>query len=385
MAVMKPNTVIRSKTRHHRLRSVLSLTVIVLTALFSWWYLFLRTEVETDDAYVSGNIVPIRALVPGIVSRIGVDDSMPVRAGQWLLDEERNVSKTRLDKAGADLAEAVRRTKSLFAQVAGQEAEVAALSASRKKLVADIDRYMKAEPSGAVSSQQVSDTQAEIAVMSDKIAAGKALLKKASAFVSGTSVESNPQVLQARAEYVASYIAYHRASLFSPVNGYAADRRVQAGEMVKAGQYLMSVVPLDELWVTANLKETKIARVRTGEEVEIRAHAYGSDAVFHGKVIGMDPSGGSTFSLFPPNNATGNYIHIVERVPVRISLSKSELQRHPLRPGMSVTVSIETRNYPSLRSLATDINTNGKSYSTGLYDNEMKEAQSSAQQIIREN
>ncbi|MDA8225510.1 MAG: efflux RND transporter periplasmic adaptor subunit [Betaproteobacteria bacterium] len=356
--------------------------MILAAAAVSWWYLFQRTEVDSDDAYVAGNIVPVYALAPGIVSKLGVDNSMPVVKGQWLLDEEKNVSQARLDKATADLAEAVRKTRSLFAKVQEQQADLAALATDRNNLVQDLGRYLQAEAAGAVPVQKISDTRAEIAVLDHKISAGQAHLNNASALVSGTSVDTNPLVLQARAEFVTEYINVHRASLYSPIDGYIANRRVQAGEMLKAGQYLMSVVPLDELWINANLKETRLARIRTGETVQILAHAYGDDVVYHGQIIGMDPSGGSTFSLFPPNNATGNYIHIVERIPVRISLSPAELRAHPLRPGMSVSVRISTENYASFAPLSTRVSATGKTYSTDLYDTEMQAAQKAAQSII---
>ncbi len=379
---MKHNKAFRSSIRHHRLRGALVFILILAAAAVSWWYLFQRTEVDSDDAYVAGNIVPVYALAPGIVSKLGVDNSMPVVKGQWLLDEEKNVSQARLDKATADLAEAVRKTRSLFAKVQEQQADLAALATDRNNLVQDLGRYLQAEAAGAVPVQKISDTRAEIAVLDHKISAGQAHLNNASALVSGTSVDTNPLVLQARAEFVTEYINEHRASLYSPIDGYIANRRVQAGEMLKAGQYLMSVVPLDELWINANLKETRLARIRTGETVQILAHAYGDDVVYHGQIIGMDPSGGSTFSLFPPNNATGNYIHIVERIPVRISLSPAELRAHPLRPGMSVSVRISTENYASFAPLSTRVSATGKTYSTDLYDTEMQAAQKAAQSII---
>ncbi len=382
---MKSNPVVRSKIRHHRLRGLFALSFIVLVGLVSYWYLFMRIEVESDDAYVSGNIIPVQALVPGIVSEIGVDNSMQVKTGQWLLSEEKNLTGARMEKAAANLAEAVRSTKSFFAQAESEAAEVASLETQKERFANDLSRYEAAEPSGAVSIQQVSDTKEEINVLGGKIAKAQALLRKAKALVSGTTVSDNPHVLKARAEYIEAYIDCHRSSLFSPVDGYVADRQVQAGEQVKAGQKLLSIVPLDELWITANLKETRLSRVRIGEAVKITAHAYGSEFAYHGRVIGMDPSGGSTFSLFPPNNATGNYIHIVERVPVRISLSKNELKNHPLRPGMSVTVKIETGNYRSFPLLATEVEAKDASYRTPLYRQEMLAAEQSARKIVEEN
>ena len=242
---MKTNPVVRSKIRHHRLRGVIALSVIAIAGFSSYWYLFMRQEVESDDAYVSGNIIPVQALVPGIVSDIGVDNSMRVKPGQWLLSEEKNLTGARMDRAAANLAEAVRSTKSLFAQAEAEAAEIASLNSQEAKLSNDLSRYEAAEPSGAVSSQQVSDTKEEINALRGKIEKAQALLRKAKALVSGTTVSDNPHVLIARAEYVEAYIDCHRSSLYSPVEGYVADRQVQAGEQVKAGQRLMSIVPLD--------------------------------------------------------------------------------------------------------------------------------------------
>jgi len=382
---MKTGSITHSEIRHHRLKWVLTFALIVSAALSSWWYLFLRPTVASDDAYVMGNVIPIQALVPGIVSRIGVDNSMRVSTGQWLLSEEHNLTDAQMRKAEANLAASVRQTRSLFAQVKAENAEIAAIRAQKKKLVSDLARYVKAQKSEAVSSQQVSDTQADVAVINSKLASALSKLRKTKVLVEGTGVNDNPLVRKASAEFVESYIQYRRSKLFSPVNGYVAGRRVQAGEQVKAGQVLMSVVPLDELWVTANLKETRLARVRTGEDVIIHADVYGSGTNFHGKVIGIEPSGGSTFSLFPPNNATGNYIHIVERVPVRISIPASELKSHPLRPGMSVKVNINTKNFKNFPPLVTEVTTTGKSYRTAIYQKELAEARRAAQKVINDN
>ncbi|MHB9018284.1 MAG: efflux RND transporter periplasmic adaptor subunit [Burkholderiales bacterium] len=382
---MKPQPLTHSKIRHRRLRWVFVLMAMMLVASISWWYFFLRAVVESNDAYVSGNVIAVQALVPGVVSSIAVDNSMSVHIGQRLLSEERNLAGAQLEKAGADLAEAVRQTKSLFAQTDGEIANIAALNTQKHKLQADLARYEIARDSGAVSAQLVADTQADIAVLDGRIAQAKAVLRKAQALVNGTRVIDNPLVRKARAAFVEAYIEYRRSDIFAPVDGYVADRQVEAGEQVKAGQRLMSIVPLDGVWITANLKETKLARVRTGQPVTIHAYIYGGKTTFHGTVIGIEPSGGSTFSLFPANNATGNYIHIVERVPVRISLSAKELNAYPLRLGTSVSIAIDVSNYIRLPALATQVRTAGASYSTSIYRQEIEEAKKAAQLIVSKN
>lgn len=382
---MRVKKLIHANIRHRRLRKIAVATLLLGVGLITGWSLFLKTDVDSDDAYIAGNIIPVQALVPGVVARVNVDNSMLVHTGQTLLNEEHNLTGTLLDKAAANLAKAVRETKSLFAQTAGQLAGISVLEAKKSRLQADLIRYKQALDSGAVSSQQVADTQADIAILNKEIEMARAYLHKSRVLVAGTRVDSNPVVQKARAEFIEAYIQYHRANVFAPATGYVANRRVQAGEHVKEGQLLLSIVPLDNLWITANIKETKLARVRAGEPVTIKAYAYGNDVTFYGKVLGIIPSGGSTFSLFPPNNATGNYIHIVERVPVRISLTASELLAHPLRPGMSVSIHIDTRGYRRLHALDTQVQAMDTSYATNIYKNEIIDAQRAAQTIIVKN
>lgn len=382
---MKSYSVKHARIHHTRLSGVWTLSGIVLLSLLLYWYLFLRPVVESDDAYVSGNIIPVQALTLGIVSDVLVEDTLPVHRGQLLLKEEHNLSQLHLLKAESALAQAVRSTSGLFHQVEMERAEISALKAKQNRLTHDLTRYRSAEPSGAVSSQLVSDTQDELDELNKTLDKATAQLLKAQTLVAGTSMSNNPFVTKAKAEFMEAHIEDQRANLYSPVDGYISNRQVQAGEQIKAGQKLMAIVPLDDLWITANIKETRLADVRTGEPVEILSHTYGKDHSYHGKVLGLAPSGGSTFSLFPPNNATGNYIHIVERIPVRISLSKSELIDHPLRPGMSVKIKINTSRHAEFQTLATDVVITDPSYATSLYRQELDIAQEAARIIIKEN
>lgn len=382
---MKVKKLIHSNIRHHRLKQIFVLTLLLGVVLITWWNLYLKTDVDSDDAYIAGNIIPVQALVSGVVARVNMDNTMLAHTGQILLSEEHNLTSTQLDKAAANLAKAVRDTKSLFAQTEGQQADISVLNAKKSRLQADLIRYQQALDSGAVSSQQVTDTQADIAILNQEIEKAKANLHKSNALIIGTQVNNNPVVQKARAEFVEAYIRDHRTNVYAPLTGYVANRRVQAGEQVKEGQQLLSIVPLGNLWITANIKETKLARVRTGEPVTIKTYTYGNDFTFHGKVLGIIPTGGSTFSLFPPNNSTGNYIHIIERIPVRISLLASELQSHPLRPGMSVSIHIDTGNYQHLNALNTQVQTLDASYATYIYETEIADAQRAAQAIIAKN
>ncbi len=382
---MKVNKLIHSNIRHHRLKKIFGLTVLLGGALIGWWNLYIKTDVDSNDAYVSGNIIPVQALVSGIVAHVNVDNTMLVHTGQILLNEEHNLTSTQRDKAAANLAKSVRDTKSLFAQMAGQQADILVLIAKKSRLQNDLIRYRQAFDSGAVSAQQISDTESDITILNREIEKATANLHKSDALVAGTHIDNNPVVQKARAEFIDAYIRDQRTDIHAPVTGYVADRRVQAGEQVKEGQPLLSIVPLNNLWITANIKETKLERIRTGEPVTIKTYTYGDHVIFHGTVLGIIPTGGSTFSLFPPNNATGNYIHIVERIPVRISLSPSELQAHPLRPGMSVSIHIDTQHYQHLSTLATQVQTLDTSYATPIYEMEIANAQRAAQAIVTAN
>lgn len=382
---MKVKKLIPTNDRSHHRKKTVVLVLLLGTAMVTGWDIFMKTDVDSDDAYVAGNIISVQALVPGVVARVNVDNTMLTHTGQILVSEEHNLTGAQLDQAAANLAKAVRETKSLFAETNGQVEEIEVLNAKKLRLQADLLRYEQALDSGAVSSQQVTDAQADIVILDKEIQKAQAYLNKSKALVAGTHVDSNPVVQKAQAEFIEDYIQYHRADVLAPVVGYVANRRVQAGERVKDGQQLMSIVPLDNLWITANIKETKLARVRVGEPVTIKAYVYGKDYLFHGKVLGIIPSGGDTFSLFPPNNATGNYIHIVERVPVRISLLPEELQSHPLRPGMSVSIHIDTSGYLNLPALDTLVQPLAPSYATNIYEQEIIGAQHAAQTIIIKN
>ena len=200
-----------------------------------------------------------------------------------------------------------------------------------------------------------------------------------------TNINSNPLVAQQKANVIANYIQLNRTTIVAPANGFIANRSVQAGQQVTAGQLLMNIIPLNDLWVVANIKENRMAHIRTGQPVNVTAHIYGNDITYHGEVIGIEAAGGSTFSMFPPDTTTGNYIHIVERVPVRISLRADELRKYPLRPGMSVDVDIDISNFDKLPLLQSKVAAGSASFSTAIYKQEVDDATKLADQIIRAN
>ena len=373
------------KTRYRRLRFVFVLVLIILLLALSYWYLFDRLTISSNDAYVNGNIIPVQALVPGIVVKVSADNSMPVHANQILVEQEQNLAHEQMENSKAALGQAVRQTRGQFAQVDQFDSQIATLQAQRVKLTDDLTRYKKVEAIGAISHQALADAQADINILDKQILTTQASLKISTALVANTTTQTNPLVKQKRSDFIASYIQYKRSTISSPVDGYVANRRVQAGQQVSAGQLLMNIIPLNDLWIVANIKETDMAHVRTGQAVEINAHSYGNDVVYHGEVIGIEPAGGSTFSMFPPDNSTGNYIDIVERVPVRISLNHDDLAKYPLRPGLSVTVDINTHNFKNMPILQSNVAASSASLTTSIYQKEMDEANQLANKVIKEN
>jgi len=375
----------KTKNRYRRIHFLFVLIMMGLLAGFSYWQLFLDTNIDCDDAYVAGNIIPVHALVPGIVTDIYADNTMYVTANQVLVRQERHLAKQRLDKSSSALAETIRFTRSQFAQVRQAEAAIASLHAQREKIEDNLLRYTKAESGGAASAQKVADTRSDIDIIENDIEAAKANRQKILALTGKSAVLDHPSVQKLKAEFIENYIQYRRSDIFSPAAGYVANRRVQIGQSLVSGQLLMNIIPLDGLWITANIKETDMRRVQPGQDVTINAGMYGNAVTYHGKVLGIEPAGGSTFSLFPPENTTGNYIHIVERVPVRISLSQQELAKHPLRPGLSVRVKILSKTKPGPDSLISHVTIDHPGFSTSIFENEMKDALSAAQMIMNKN
>jgi len=375
----------KTKNRYRRIHFLFVLMMMGLLAGFSYWQLFLGADIDCDDAYVAGNIIPVHALVPGIVTDIYADNTMYVSANQVLVRQERHLAKQRLDKSSSALAETIRFTRSQFAQVRQTEAVIASLYAQREKIEDNLLRYAKAESGGAASAQKVADTRADIAIIDNDIEAAKANRQKALALTGKSAVLDHPSVLKLKAEFIENYILYRRSDIASPVAGYVANRRVQIGQSLTSGQLLMNIIPLDGLWITANVKETDMHRVRPGQDVTVNAGMYGNDVTYHGKVLGIEPAGGSTFSLFPPENTTGNYIHIVERVPVRISLPQQELKKHPLRPGLSVRVRILGKTNSGPDSLISHVTIDSPGFSTSIFESEMKDALSAVQAIMNKN
>jgi membrane fusion protein (multidrug efflux system) len=307
-----------------------------------YWMLIARYVESTDDAYVGGNVVQITPQVSGTVLTIAADDTDYAKAGQTLVQLDQADSRVALEQAEAALAHAVRQVRNLIATTAEIEANVALRETELERARADLVRRAPLGASGALPAEELqhardtlAGSRAALDVVEQQLAAHKTLIDH-------TTVETHPDVQSAAARVRAAYLAYARTALPAPVSGIVAKRSVQVGQRVSPGMPLMAVIPLDQVWVDANFKERQLLNLRAGQAVKLRADVYGGAVEFHGRVAGFGAGTGSAFALLPPQNATGNWIKVVQRVPVRITLDPDELAQHPLQLGLSMLVEVDT-------------------------------------------
>jgi membrane fusion protein, multidrug efflux system len=328
-----------------RRRGLLILGVLVLIAACVWavfHFLLAAPEEETDDAYVAGDVVAITARDPGTVLAVHADNTQTVRAGQPLIDLDPATADVGLASAEADLARAVRATRSSFNTVDETLAAVVQAQAQLAEAQGDLSRRRGAAAEGAISGEELSHAADQVRVARASLQLAQSRQAQSRNTVQGTTVETNPQVLAAVAAYRRAAIVRGHMHVAAPIAGVVAQRTVQIGQQVAAGTPLMAVVPLDRLWVDANFRETQLKDLRIGQPATIVADTYGDDIVYHGRVVGVGAGSGNAFALLPPQNASGNWIKITQRVPVRIMLDPRELRANPLRVGLSVTATVDT-------------------------------------------
>jgi len=341
-----------------RRKALLTLAAIVALAGLAWggyeWLVASRYE-STDNAYVQGNVVQITPQVGGTVMAIHADDTDFVKAGQPLVQLDPADAKVALDQAEANLAQTVRQVRTLYAnnaslaaQVRLREADIGKAQAEVARASDDLDRRQALVGNGAVSREelnhaatQLANARSALAAAQAGVAAAREQLVSNQAMTEGTTVEQHPSVQAAAAKVREAWLATRRAALLAPVDGYVAKRTVQVGQRIAAGTPLMSIIPLREVWVDANFKESQLRRIRLGQPVKLRADLYGKRVEYRGTVAGLGAGTGSAFALLPAQNATGNWIKVVQRVPVRIALDANEVAAHPLRVGLSMEAEVE--------------------------------------------
>ena len=368
------------------LLTIVSVVVILLLIAYGvWWALFARHFESTDDAYVAGNVVQVTPQVSGTVLAINADDTELVQAGRPLIELDPADARVALDQATAQLAQAVREVRTLFVNNGTLSANITARNADLNRARADLARRQELIGSGAVSKEEVDHARSALQSAESAIAATREQLASNRVLTDRTSVAKHPSVLRAAGQVRAAWLALARATLPAPITGYVAKRSVQVGQRVAAGMPLLSIVPLNALWVDANFKEVQIARMRIDQPVALHSDLYGSDVAYHGKIAGMAAGTGAAFALLPTQNASGNWIKIVQRIPVRITLDSNELAAHPLRVGVSMQVKVDIANDAGT-SLTTNVAARiAPAYKTVAFDTAGKDADALISGIIADN
>lgn len=341
-----------------RKTALTTLTAVVVAAGLGWAiydYLVSSHYETTDNAYVQGNVIQITPQIGGTVVAIMADDTDFVKAGQVLVKLDPADAKVALAQAEAALAQAVRQVRTLYAnngslnaQVALREADVSKANSDIARAADDLKRRQSLTGNGAVSKEELGHAQAQLDNARSALAAAKAGVVAAreqlvsnQSLTEGTSVAQHPSVLVAAAKLREAFLSEQRTALTAPVDGYVARRTVQLGQRVAAGAPLMSVVPLKQVWVDANFKEVQLRNIRLGQPATLVADVYGKKVKYTGTVTGLGVGTGAAFSLLPAQNATGNWIKVVQRVPVRIMLDEKQLAEHPLRIGLSMDAEVD--------------------------------------------
>ncbi|AZD49384.1 secretion protein HlyD [Pseudomonas chlororaphis subsp. aurantiaca] len=371
-----------------RKRKVMLLGLVALIVLgglgvFAWYELYGRWNEGTDDAYVNGNVVEITPLVTGTVVSIGADDGDLVHEGQVLINFDPNDAEVGLQSAEANLARTVRQVRGLYSNVDGMRAQVAAQKAEVQKAQDNFNRRRTLASSGAISQEELSHARDDLTSAQNALANAQQQLNTTNALVDDTVVSNHPDVQSAAAQLRQAYLTNARSTLIAPVTGYVAKRTVQLGQRVQPGTALMAVIPLDQLWIDANFKETQLRDMRIGQPVDIEADIYGSEVKYSGTIDSLGAGTGSAFALLPAQNATGNWIKIVQRVPVRIHVNAEELAKHPLRVGLSTVVNVDLHDQsgPVLAQQPPQ----KASFSTNVYDRQLGEADALIARLIHDN
>ncbi|GLI93981.1 efflux RND transporter periplasmic adaptor subunit [Methylocystis echinoides] len=355
----------------------------VLAAAFRW-LTYDRDWVTTDNAFVTGNIIPVQADATGVVARVFAEETQLVKKGEVLIQLDTQRARAALGQAEAELGRAVRNVGALYANRRQVCQKITARAAVRERTRHDLARYKKAATSGAASGQLLQNTEDTLIAQEADLREARAEYQAIEARVGGVTPTTHPDVEAARARFNDAYIEYLRQSIRAPVTGYVAKRRVQVGQRVRPGDQIMNLVPLDHLWVEANLWENRMERIRPGQPAIIKVDLYGSSELFHGTVEGLVPGSGSVFATLPPDNATGNFIRIVQRVPVRIAIDPEELKTTPLRPGLSTVTSINVSAEPKPMNDSI-VKTSTGEYVSDVFDKDLAEARAKADKIVKDN
>jgi membrane fusion protein (multidrug efflux system) len=383
-SVGNARTPVTLQQRRRTWLALLALALVLAAALIAgWWLLYARFYQSTDDAYVAGDLVNVMSQVNGTVVAIGADETDPVQAGQELVRLDDTDARIALQDAEQQLARTVRQTRTVFANRDQLLAVVGERRADLARAQADFNRRKDLTVSGAVSAEELGHARDALNAARDALNAAQKNLGASLALVGRTGVADNPDVQAVATGVERAWLALLRTSVRAPVSGYVAKRGVQLGQRIAPGAPLMAVVPLERLRVDANFKEVQLRRMRIGQAAKVIADLYGGHVEYHGTVTGLGLGTGAAFALLPAQNATGNWIKVVQRVPVRIALDPGELRRHPLRIGLSTNVTVDVHDETGVQLAQTPARE--PVLATDAFDIDRAAVTARIAQIIREN
>lgn len=320
------------------------LFVIIAVAYGIYWFLVLRHYEETDDAYVAGNQVQIMSQVTGSVTKVWVEDTDFVNKGDVLVTLDPTDAQQAFERAQTQLASSVRQTRQLMINSKQYQANIELQKTQLAQAQSDLNRRVPLGSANLIGREELQHARDAVASAQAQLDVAVQQYNANQAMILGTKLEDQPAVQQAATDVRNAWLALQRTKIVSPMSGYVSRRSVQVGAQISSSTPLMAIVPATNLWVDANFKETQLAHMRIGQPATVVSDIYGDEVTYNGKVVGLDMGTGSAFSLLPAQNATGNWIKVVQRLPVRVEIDARQLEQHPLRIGLSTLVKVDTTN-----------------------------------------
>ena len=373
----------KSQQRKKGLSIFILLLLLIAIGSAAYWFFFIKGFEETEDAYVSGNQVMVSAQVAGNISKINVDNMDPVQAGDVLLELDDTNAKLSFEQAKSNLANAVRQISQLNYTVKQLKSAVRANEITLAQAQGNLNRRVQLVKDGAIDKESFQHAKEAVELAKANLTTSQNQLGANQALLLDGPLSEQPQIQSAVSNLKQAWLNLERTKIRSPIKGYVARRNAQVGQAVSVGGALMAVVTTDQMWLDANFKETQLTHMRIGQPVEIHFDLYGKDKTFNGKVVGIEMGTGSAFSLLPTQNATGNWIKVVQRVPVRIQLDPQQLTENPLRIGLSATVKVNVSDSQgeTLRNQAPSTTL----YSTNVLQYDESAVNNLIESIIRDN
>ena len=373
----------KSQQRKKGLSIFILLLLLIAIGSAAYWFFFIKGFEETEDAYVSGNQVMVSAQVAGNISKINVDNMDPVQAGDVLLELDDTNAKLSFEQAKSNLANAVRQVSQLNYTVKQLKSAVRANEITLAQAQGNLNRRVQLVKDGAIDKESFQHAKEAVELAKANLTTSQNQLEANQALLLDGPLSEQPQIQSAVSNLKQAWLNLERTKIRSPIKGYVARRNAQVGQAVSVGGALMAVVTTDQMWLDANFKETQLTHMRIGQPVKIHFDLYGKDKTFNGKVVGIEMGTGSAFSLLPTQNATGNWIKVVQRVPVRIQLDPQQLAENPLRIGLSATVKVNVSDSQgeTLRNQAPSTTL----YSTNVLQYDESAVNNLIESIIRDN